>query len=110
MIASPFVATRDGVTAAVRATPRAARNGIEGLIGTSSGGVALKVRVNAPAEGGKANAELLKLLAKAWKVPKSSLSLVRGETGRRKTVLISGDPEGLEPRLRDWLATHEWGG
>jgi uncharacterized protein YggU (UPF0235/DUF167 family) len=40
-------------------------------------------------EGGKANAAVLKLLAKALGVPKSRLAIVQGETGRDKVIEIS---------------------
>jgi uncharacterized protein YggU (UPF0235/DUF167 family) len=39
-------------------------------------------------EAGKANAAVLALLAKALGVPKSALSIVRGETGRDKRVRL----------------------
>ena len=46
----------------------------------------IQVRVTATPEAGKANAAVLALLAKALGVPKSALSIVRGETGRDKRV------------------------
>jgi uncharacterized protein YggU (UPF0235/DUF167 family) len=46
------------------------------------------VRVTATPEAGKANAAVLALLAKALGVPKSALSIVRGETGRDKRVRL----------------------
>lgn len=88
----------------LRVQPGASREGIEGLISPPDGQVALKVRVCAPPEGGRANAALVKLLAKAWNLPKSAISIVSGHGQRRKTLLVSGDPADLEPRLRDWLA------
>ena len=48
----------------------------------------VQVRVTATPEAGKANATVLALLAKALGVPKSSLSIVRGETGRDKRVRL----------------------
>lgn len=68
------------------------------------GATVLKVRVTEPPEGGKANAALIKLLAKAWKLPKSSLSLVAGHTDRRKTLAVAGDPAALRRELEGWLA------
>jgi hypothetical protein len=38
---------------------------------------------------GKANAYLVKFLAKQWKVPKSSLEILSGETGRNKRLRLS---------------------
>ncbi|WP_303782662.1 DUF167 domain-containing protein [Sandarakinorhabdus limnophila] len=51
----------------------------------------VQVRVTATPEAGKANAAvlaLLALLAKALGVPKSALSIMRGETGRDKRVRL----------------------
>ena len=44
--------------------------------------------VQAPAREGKANEALIKLLASYFSVPKSSVRLIRGESGRRKLVEI----------------------
>lgn len=64
----------------------------------------LKVRVTEPPEDGKANAALIKLLAKAWKLPKSSLTLVAGHSDRRKTLAVAGEPAELLCDLQRWLA------
>ena len=50
----------------------------------------LKVRVAAAAADGAANAAVLALLAKALHVPKSSLTLVAGQTARLKRVAVEG--------------------
>lgn len=94
----------------LRVQPGASRESIEGLVTLPDGRIALKVRVCAPPEGGRANAALVKLLAKAWKLPKSAISIVSGQGQRSKTLLISGDPAALESRLRAWLAGHGTGG
>ena len=105
MAPTPFRPTGDGVAVAVRVTPRAARDRIDGLAATADGGAELRVGVTAAAEGGKANAAALRLLAKAWGLPKSTLSVVRGATDRRKTILAAGDPAALGGRLAAWLQT-----
>lgn len=74
------------------------------MVTLGDGVTVLKVRVTEPPEGGKANAALIKLLAKAWKLPKSSLSLVAGHTDRRKTLAVAGDPAALRRDLEGWLA------
>lgn len=63
----------------------------------------LQVKVGAPPEGGKANAALIKLLAKAWKLPKSAITLVSGRRDRHKTLAIDGEARELLPRLQAWL-------
>ena len=47
---------------------------------------------------GKANAAVLRLLAKALGLPKSVVTLVSGETARLKTVHVDGDPDDLAAR------------
>ena len=100
---SPFSAVQGGVRVAVRLTPRARRNRVDGLAGEAGGGVALKVAVTAAPEAGKANAALVELLARAWRVPKSSISVVRGATDRHKTLLVAGAPQALLDQLETWL-------
>jgi uncharacterized protein YggU (UPF0235/DUF167 family) len=48
--------------------------------------------VAAPPERGRANEALVELLARALGVPRSRVSVVGGQTGRRKIV----DVEGLD--------------
>lgn len=75
---------QDGdLTLRLRIQPRASRDEIVGPHGD-----ALKVRITAPPVEGKANAHLLKLLAKAFGVARSDVTLLSGETGREKRVRI----------------------
>jgi uncharacterized protein len=69
----------------VRAIPRAAR---DELAGTRAG--RLLVRVTAPPLDGRANAAVCGLLAKAAGVPRSAVTVVRGESARDKRVQIAG--------------------
>lgn len=61
----------------------------------ANGRAHLKVAVTAPPEDGKANAALIALLGKAWKLPKSAFEIVGGATDRRKTLLLRGDSASL---------------
>jgi uncharacterized protein (TIGR00251 family) len=58
------------------------------LVGLNEG--RLRVRVAAPAAEGRANAELERVVAKAFGVRRSAVGLVRGERSRDKTVLVAG--------------------
>lgn len=93
-----------GLTLALRVQPGAGRDRIEGIVADANGVLSLKVKVAAPAEDGRANAAVVALLAKALDLPKSALTLVKGERDRSKVVAIAGDPAVLEPRLSAWLA------
>lgn len=65
----------------VRVQPRSSRNAAE-LQPDGS----VKAWVTAPPADGAANARLCELLADAAGLPKSSVSVVRGHTSRRKRV------------------------
>ncbi|KGJ11763.1 DUF167 domain-containing protein [Paracoccus versutus] len=73
---------RPGAEIAVRVTPRASRNAV------ILDGEAIRVTVTVVPEDGKANAAVVKLLAKALGVAKSRLVLVRGATARDKLFRI----------------------
>jgi uncharacterized protein len=70
---------------AVRVTPRASRNAIEG---EHQG--ALKVRLTAPPVDDRANDALRRLLAERLNVPISAVRIVAGEKSRMKRVEIAG--------------------
>ncbi len=89
-----------GAVLSLRVQPRAKRNGFAGLHGD-----ALKLAVTSPPVDGEANRAVVDFLAKACGVPRSSLRIVRGETGRDKAVAFTTlDPEELRARLRALLS------
>jgi uncharacterized protein (TIGR00251 family) len=60
------------------------------------------VRVTAPPVEGKANAALVKLVAKRAGVARSRVSVVRGERSRDKVVRVQGvDEAQLRRALKD---------
>lgn len=87
----------------IRVSPRAARERIGEVVAGADGGRMIKLSVTAAPERGKANEAAIRLLAKAWRVPKSSLSVVSGATVRRKTIHVAGEPEDLVRRLTEWM-------
>jgi len=99
----PFAAAANGVRLAVRLTPKASAERIVGLADEADGGVVLKVAVTAAPESGKANAALLKLLARAFRLPARDFVVVRGVSDRRKVVAVIGAPAALAARLREGL-------
>jgi uncharacterized protein (TIGR00251 family) len=95
-------AAADAVLVHVLATSKASSNGVEGAV-TTAHGAALKVRVTAAPDRGKANTAIIKLLAKAWHLPPRRFSIVAGNTDRHKTILVAGDSDPLITRLQQWL-------
>jgi uncharacterized protein (TIGR00251 family) len=105
---SPFTAAAGGLKVALRVTPKAGRNRIDGVAADAAGGAVLKVAVTAAPEGGKANAALIKLLAREWRLPKTTLAIVGGAAARRKLLHVSGEQAELMSRLERWLeARHD---
>ena len=76
---------KDGVTIECIVTPRASRSQIKGV---RNG--ALAVALHSPPIEGRANAELIQLIAETLAIPRSRITIMRGETGRKKVVLIEG--------------------
>lgn len=70
----------------LKVTPNAKTNAILGWEEDSRASRVLRIRIQAPPIDGKANKALLAFLSKEWGVPKSRLSIVRGETNRLKVV------------------------
>ncbi|MDE1156807.1 MAG: DUF167 domain-containing protein [Neorhizobium sp.] len=89
----------DHVRLSLRLTPSAGRDAIDGFETAADGESFLRARVTSVPENGKANRALIQLLAKTIRIPKSAISLVSGETARKKILRINGDPEDLEKRL-----------
>ncbi len=96
---SPCRLGNDHILLAVRLTPNGGRDAFDGVEVAADGLAHLKARVTAVPEKGKANKALVALLSKALKVPKSSISVVSGETSRQKILRIEGDPEDLQSRI-----------
>ena len=89
------ITERDGtVTFDVLVQPRASR----AKLGPVHDG-RLKVAVTAPPVDGEANAAVIEALADAFGVRKAAVTIVRGETGRRKTVRIEGATAAALGRL-----------
>lgn len=90
-----YRARPDGIQLDLRVTPRASRTAVGGLHGER-----LIVRVSAPPVDGAANEAVREAVAEALAVARSAVQLVRGETGRDKTVAVAGDAEALVRRAR----------
>ena len=99
----PFQVNTDHVRLSVKLTPNAGRDGIDGVEADAGGEMLLKARVTAAPEKGKANKALIELLAKSLKLPKSSMSVISGDTARKKILRIDGDTEEIAAKLRALL-------
>ena len=69
----------------VRVVPRASRSEI---VGEYDG--VLRARIAAPPVDGAANAELIRLLARVFKVPRRAVQITAGRSAKLKQVTIAG--------------------
>jgi uncharacterized protein len=92
--------SREGISVALRVTPRGGRDDIDGLERLTNGRTVVKVRVRAIADGGEANRAVTELLAKALGVRKASVRILSGATSRLKQIAVDGDPARLGDALR----------
>jgi uncharacterized protein (TIGR00251 family) len=84
-VSTPLQRDGDDVVLMVHAQPGAKQSAFAGLHGD-----ALKVRLAAPALEGRANRELCRFLAGEFGVAISAVTVLSGETGRRKRVRVAG--------------------
>ena len=96
----PWRYATEGISVALKVTPRGGRDDIDGIETLANGRSVLKVRVRAIAEGGEANRAVTELLASALRVPKARVKILSGVTSRLKQVAVDGDPKRLGDALR----------
>ena len=96
--------TTQGISVALRVTPRGGRDDIDGVETLANGRSVVKVRVRAIADGGEANRAVTELLAKALGVPKAKVRILSGATSRLKQIAVDGDPAKFAETLRKLTA------
>lgn len=99
----PAVLQGDRLTLNLFIQPKASRDQIVGLHGEE-----LKVAITAPPVDGQANSHLIKYLAKQFKVAKGQVSIIKGELGRHKMVMIASP--ALMPEVVQTLLNKGMGG
>ncbi|MBW2251208.1 MAG: DUF167 domain-containing protein [Deltaproteobacteria bacterium] len=87
-----------GVTFKVFVQPRSSKNMISGLYKDS-----LKIKLMAPPVEGAANKMCIKYLAKCLEVPKSSLEIISGHTGRTKKMLLRSKDGKISKEDQNYL-------
>jgi uncharacterized protein (TIGR00251 family) len=83
-----------GLTFAVRIVPRASRSEI---VGEHNG--ALRIRIAAPPVAGAANRELVRTLAKIFKLPQNAVEIVSGAHSKNKMVRVRGADAAMLEQL-----------
>jgi uncharacterized protein (TIGR00251 family) len=88
----------DGAVLAVRAVPGASAAKVMGLHGDE-----LRVRVCSPPIDGRANDEVIEVLARAIGLRSRDVALLTGHSSRSKQLLIALSADELLVRLRPWI-------
>lgn len=86
----------------LRISPNASKNEI---IKSDDGSI--KVKIAAQPVDGKANKALIEFLSKTFKIPKTSIDIVRGETSKDKTVLFKTDDVDKINRIKEIFSLNE---
>ena len=88
---------KNGIQIRVRASPRSAKDLVEGIEGDY-----IKIRLRAIPEKGKANEAIIKILAKFFDIAPTKISIISGQTSRIKTVeIISHDIHEIEKKIKE---------
>ena len=91
---------KQGAALTIRVTPRSRKTEFGGLMEDGT----LRVRVAAPPVEGKANAALVKFLAKVLRVRKNRIEIVAGQQGLDKIIsILDLSAEDAERRIQGWL-------
>jgi uncharacterized protein (TIGR00251 family) len=99
----PYAVADGGVRLAVRLTPRASRNGVDGIVQDAEGRPILKLRLVAPPVEGAANEALIAFLPKILSLRKADIIIRSGETSRVKILHLAGDSVEILRKLDSWL-------
>jgi len=91
----PVKETSEGVTFAVKVHPRARKDAVTGVVGD-----ALKLSLTAPPVEGRANQALVEFFAEFFEIPRASVTIASGATGRKKVIRVTGvSKQAIEHKL-----------
>jgi uncharacterized protein YggU (UPF0235/DUF167 family) len=102
--ARPWRRDKAGVRLLLRVSPKAAREGVEGIVDTAHGG-AIAVRVRAAAEKGEANRAVERVIAEWIGIGRTSVTVSAGAKSRLKTVAVAGEPARLAAVIETRIAS-----
>jgi uncharacterized protein (TIGR00251 family) len=99
-VKTPVKPTKEGISLSLYVQPGASKSAWAGLHDAS-----LKLRIAARPIEGEANKEVCAYLSKFFAVPKSSVQIAHGATGRNKIVQIIGDTDELMKKAETLITT-----
>jgi uncharacterized protein YggU (UPF0235/DUF167 family) len=100
----PWRYSTEGISIALRVTPRGGRDAIDGVTQLANGRSVLKARVRTAPSEGEANLALCRLIATSLDVAPRDVTLTAGASSRLKTLIVAGDVKTLIARLEKFVA------
>lgn len=89
--------TKDGLIVNIKISPNSKKNEI------INEGDFTKIKITAQPIDGKANKALIEFLSKNFKIPKTSIKILKGETSKEKTILFETQDEEKITKLKETL-------
>lgn len=89
--------TEDGLIVNIKISPNSKKNEI------INEGDFTKIKITAQPIDGKANKALIEFLSKNFKIPKTSIKILKGETSKEKTILFETQDEEKLTKLKETL-------
>lgn len=80
--------TNEGLIVNIKISPNSSKNEI------IKDGEIFKIKITAQPIEGKANKALIEFLSKTFKIPKTSIKILKGETSKEKTILFITNNSG----------------
>lgn len=87
---------KDGISIKISVMPNSSKTFLVGLVEGM-----LKIKLNAPPLEGRANKETIEFFSKLIGIPKTSISILRGDKSKLKTLLIKGDKDLLKEKIKN---------
>ncbi len=89
--------TKDGLIVHIKISPNSKKNEIVREEEYT------KIKITAQPIDGKANKALIEFLSKNFKIPKTSIKILKGETSKEKTILFETKDEEKLQKLKEIL-------
>lgn len=87
---------KEGISIKISVIPNSSKTFIVGILDG-----ALKIKLNSPPIEGRANKEVIEFLSKLLGVPKTSISILRGDKNKLKTLQIKGNRDLLQMKIEN---------
>ena len=92
---------KDGIELNIKVVPNSSKND---LIIENEG---IKLKITAQPIENKANKAVIEFLSKTFKIPKTSISITKGETSKNKTIFIKNPQEGKKEDIISYFKNKE---